>query len=849
MRHQKVFLQVRDIADTPLAADVSVVRRGMQVGAASTSTVVNSPDPGALVDGDICYVIRDGSILTNPTVTLLGDPIYDPDLRYWVTSTSVVGGWTPQEFDRLVLTGLEAEHIVEIYDDPLGESTPVTQPLTLGVNGIFEQWAQHSGYDVKLVDNGDAKYVVGEADELKTFVTPEEFGAIGDGVTNDSHAFQAALDYAHSVGGLYVRCLPKTYRAGDIAIRRGVNVSGAYVYRSQADQRYRGTMIVGPRAGVAHGVIWGLGSDASQETSDRLRGFKFEDITFANAWLEDDWSTPITAPDNRPIVIIEDAARVHFSGCEFTHADRNAIQLRGVWDSWFDHCRFMESGADKIEGGSGYATTVMEDSTSGTGYSCNQIHWNDCVWESNADLAIEVKGANPNEIFFVNAKVESATGDGSIAAFTNAKAMGFTNFQTTTAFDDDTVSAISFNNCHACYGNFLVEHIQGSGNDIDHYLDLVGCSNNSFDVTVYGYDQSVNGQIGDDNNYNNQIRLVSHPAQTTINPITKFPESQVNAFEVDSGEVSVLLRRKDKPTYHWLGRLEDDGSGGAVYKHMANSVVAYRILADGTLLLPRPLSFWGGGTFDPDDMLCRWTKECNGTPIDEQEFTETDLIGMWEPTSIASSGDVGEGRLLIGASQTGGGILRFSGTIIDPDGSVSATLYEDVSITDTTGALPTDTHGVAYPDQTNMYLTDNVFRGVITVTNPSGTAALVWMHPVGLDDMMDVVTASRNIHIDDFQFRACTDDVGTSSDLMAHMMIFDYDAATKKISCTTHVDTLFSTTLNNRHFASVRSVNEDILNERLYMLCFVYHEQSAARTMESSWLSFGCFLKGTYEVE
>jgi len=848
MRQPKILFQARDATDVPAdGADCYVVRRGLQVGSGSIASSVNSPDPGAVKTGDICLVLRDGALVAGAVVTLLGDPVYDPDNRVWNVTTSLVGSWTPQVDDRLVLSPGIAAHNVEIYDDPIG-NTAATQPVTLGTDGIFEQWSQHSGYDVIVQDAGEIAYQVGGPNELKTFVTPEEFGAVGDGVTVDTAAIQAAMDYAHSVGGLSVRALPKVYRVGDLAIRRGVAVQGSYVYRSSADPRYRGTMFVSPRPGVVNALLYGVSTDSSQETGDRLRGFSFEAITFANAWLEDDWTTLIGDPDNKPIVLLEDVVRAHFKDCEFTHADRHAMKLLGCWDSRFDNLRFMESGNDLVGGvssGTFYSTVLLDQST-GYGGGCNNLYFNDCVWESNAQLAIEAKAGGHNECYFNNAKVESVVGDGPIASFTDCVNFGFLNFQTTTAFDDASISAVVFNSCRSCYGNLGMEHEQGSGNQIDHYVELNSCGEMDLSVHVYGFDQSVNGLVGDDNEYSNKIRTATTATRVANHPVTTYHDATVHHFPVDDGEVSLLLKRRDKSTFHWLGRLEDDGAGGAIYKHMANSNVAFRVLADGTLLLNRPIQFFGGGTFDPADLKGRFSKEVSVTPVDESTVFVHDLFGMYDPTARVSGANIGQGRLLIGATSASGWQMRITGTIVNDDGTTTPGGTEDVLISVTTPALPNDTNGQPVPNVDNMYLTENVFQGVVTISTVSGVGTLDWLRTVAVDELDDYVTTNRAVNVNQFGARAHCDDIAGGSNLQVNMLAYYYAASTKRITTLTHEDISF-TGVNGLKFSEVRKPGVVSTSDELMILAYAYH--TGVNSFSSHWHSVGAFCNGEYEVE
>ena len=53
--------------------------------------------------------------------------------------------------------------------------------------------------------------------KLKDWISIKDFGAVGDGITDDTAAIQAALNYANSIGGGVVFIPPGRYRKGDAA--------------------------------------------------------------------------------------------------------------------------------------------------------------------------------------------------------------------------------------------------------------------------------------------------------------------------------------------------------------------------------------------------------------------------------------------------------------------------------------------------------------------------------------------------------------------------------------------------------------------------------------------------------
>lgn len=68
-------------------------------------------------------------------------------------------------------------------------------------------------------------------------VNVKEFGALGDGTTNDSAAIQAAIDAASASGGGIVRLPEGVYRCGGLALPKGVSLVGAGMDRTTLRSR------------------------------------------------------------------------------------------------------------------------------------------------------------------------------------------------------------------------------------------------------------------------------------------------------------------------------------------------------------------------------------------------------------------------------------------------------------------------------------------------------------------------------------------------------------------------------------------------------------------------------------
>jgi hypothetical protein len=66
-------------------------------------------------------------------------------------------------------------------------------------------------------------------DKMRDFVSVKDFGATGNGVTDDTAAFQAAIDFA-TIGGNSVYVPPGVYQISSITLKDGVTLMGACSY-------------------------------------------------------------------------------------------------------------------------------------------------------------------------------------------------------------------------------------------------------------------------------------------------------------------------------------------------------------------------------------------------------------------------------------------------------------------------------------------------------------------------------------------------------------------------------------------------------------------------------------------
>lgn len=207
---------------------VTVMRVGAEIvrDASGGTTQVGVRHPGALVTNDVCVVERAGAILDGVTVTI-SDPTwtYDSGNGDWVSEISDFGSYTITVGDRLILTGNSPSHAVDVYDNDSAQGTAGS--VTVGSNGLVTGYVAARDVDLRVVSGGSTTYITDIVTDNRDYVTPEDFGAVGDGTTDDTKALQIALDYVGQLsGGGELRLGEKTY-----AITSSLTVPGSVYVR------------------------------------------------------------------------------------------------------------------------------------------------------------------------------------------------------------------------------------------------------------------------------------------------------------------------------------------------------------------------------------------------------------------------------------------------------------------------------------------------------------------------------------------------------------------------------------------------------------------------------------------
>lgn len=277
---------------------------------------------------------------------------------------------------------------------------------TLRYNSIPPHSVELGDLDVKnnadqdvtdlVLTNEDSRLVWKDPGEVlraksRTTINVIDYGAKGDGVTDDTLAIQSAVDAAEN-GGLIV--IPRgTYKVRTIKVRKhGTTITGEARWGTRI-ARFDGNEPLIDLSGTA-------------TLDGHLKFCSISSITISG--------------DYKPGTLLRSyfADNFVFRDVSFRYCDGTATDFVEVWDTRFYNCSWENCGSTTA------AATLfrnsLEEGEFGHGDdNCNQIHFLGCRWETFRNGAVCLNGAYGgskhllNGFFFVSCKMESRRLSGS----------------------------------------------------------------------------------------------------------------------------------------------------------------------------------------------------------------------------------------------------------------------------------------------------------------------------------------------------------------------------------------------------------------------------------------------------
>ena len=167
--------------------------------------------------------------------------------------------------------------------------------------------------------------------KLREIVSVNDFGAVGDGVTDDSAAFQAALNAVAAAGGGTVRLPPGRYycpnnSATRLIIVSSVSIEGAGMFSSV--------------------IMFGDSAGASRRDLLTTDGTVDYDITISGVGFESDWGAGGSYVQRSHLVEIHTTGVVEVKNCRFSNSRFMSLVVDGSESVTVTGCYFNKGRRD-----------------------------------------------------------------------------------------------------------------------------------------------------------------------------------------------------------------------------------------------------------------------------------------------------------------------------------------------------------------------------------------------------------------------------------------------------------------------------------------------------------------------
>ncbi|MBA3688473.1 MAG: hypothetical protein H0W81_06565 [Chloroflexi bacterium] len=198
-----------------------------------------------------------------------------------------------------------------------------------------------------------------------------DFGALGDGTTNDRAAIQAGIDFCNAQGGGHLYFPPGTYMVGTPGLvwpadcQQRIELRGSGMGMANATTG-RETII--KRSASGYALITATGSGIGTLATDAN---VCNDVTISQMNLD----------GNGHANIIMDTASCAGMECRFvrfSNATHHGFKGAQLWNSSFQECRFEICGSS----GSDFGAVLLTDRAAASSET-NTVHFSACSYEAN----------------------------------------------------------------------------------------------------------------------------------------------------------------------------------------------------------------------------------------------------------------------------------------------------------------------------------------------------------------------------------------------------------------------------------------------------------------------------------